>query len=1135
MPASVLQFFIALAILIAISSCANQPGDASASEPAKTPAAETPQSALFTLKSPSETGVDFTNLISEDYTYNIITYEYLYNGGGVAIGDIDGDGLPDLYFTSTFQSNKLYRNLGNLKFEDITDQAGVAAEEGFKTGVAMADVNGDGLLDIYVCRTGKGDPRDRQNLLFVNNGDLTFTEKAEAFGLVETNTSNHATFFDYDLDGDLDLYLLAHRLDFTDSGDMRLKQDENGAYTRILTPKEPDQSDMLFRNDNGRFVNVSSTAGIINSTFGLSATVADMNQDGYPDVYVANDYIDPDFVYINNGDGTFTDKYFEYLGHSSQSSMGSDIGDYNNDGLYDIIVMDMFPADPVRFKEMMNPMALQRQEMLRKYGYGDQVGRNVLQLNMGNGQFAEIGELAGVSTTDWSWGSLFADLDNDGWQDLHVANGYRRDMTHMDYVVYTRDSIERTGGLSKKRFPDINAFLDLVPEKKLASFVFRNQQDLTFKDVTNEWGMDQPAFSNGSAWADLDNDGDLDMVINNILDPAFIFENHASERLDHHYLQISLEGKSANTYGIGAEVCVTTSDGQRQCQAMRPIRGFFSSSQPIIHFGLGTRTAIEELVVVWPDRRMQTLKNVKADSRLVLRQKEADGRAPNSGDPAANSGRLFEALPNRAGIDFVHQENEYLDFNFEKLIPHRFSIYGPALAVADVNGDKLEDVYVGGARGQAGVLYIQTGSGRFVRSESRIFKESSGFEDVDAEFFDADSDGDMDLYVASGGNSEPANSPAYQDRLYLNDGAGRFTASGGLPRFPEPTRCVEAHDIDGDGDADLVVGGGVVPRSYPLASPSRVLVNEGGQFRDMTASIAPFLSQAGLIADVSFVQLDGEGGEELVIAGEWTPVRVFGFSDGAYREITEALGLSDTEGWWSSLSSADLDGDGDMDLIAGNHGLNTRLKASPESPLTLYAADFDQNGAIDPVLCYHKNGQDYPLSGRDMITSQMPNVKQKFPRYREFARASINDLFTEAQLKKADRYQARSLATSWFENQNGRLVARELPAEAQFAPVFDILLLDANADPRPDVLLVGNFRGMDSETGSIVASKGALLINAGSGTFEWEPNREHGLWADGEVRRVRIVRSAGGKQFVITANNNEPCGVFRMKPSSLPN
>lgn len=1083
-------------------------------------------SQLFTLKNPEETGIDFTNLISEDYTYNIITYEYLYNGGGVAVGDIDLDGLPDLYFSSTFQSNKLYRNLGNFRFEDITEQAGVAADEGFKTGVTMADVNGDGLLDIYVCRTGKGAPDQRQNLLYINNGDLTFTESAEKFGLVESNTSNHATFFDYDLDGDLDLYLLAHRLDFTDSGDMRLKQDDQGQYTRILTPKEPDQSDMFFRNDNGRFVNVSARAGIINSTFGLSATVADINQDGYPDVYVANDYIDPDFVYINNGDGTFTDRYFEYLGHSSQSSMGSDIGDYNNDGLNDIVVMDMFPADPVRFKEMMNPMALQRQEMLRKYGYGDQVGRNVLQLNMGNGQFAEIGELAGVSTTDWSWGSLFADLDNDGWQDLHVANGYRRDMTHMDYVVYTRDSIERTGGLSKSRFPDINAFLDLVPEKKLPSFVFRNQQDLTFRDMTQEWGMDQPAFSNGSAWADLDNDGDLDMIINNILDPAFIYENHASDLPGSRYLQVVLEGERENTYGICAEVCIEYGSGQRQCQGMRPIRGFFSSSQPLIHFGLGQVQVVDRLTVTWPDRSSQVLDSVTAGQRLVLKQ--ADASQKSVLQKSAGEERFAKRLPANDGLDFVHLENDFLDFNLEKLIPHRFSINGPALAVADANGDGREDVYLGGARGQAGELYFQQSNGQFSASNARVWQESAGFEDVDAVFLDADGDGDMDLYVASGGNSEPVGSPVYQDRLYLNDGNGVFSGSDALPRFPEPTRCVAASDLDGDGDTDLVIGGGVTPGSYPMAVPSRLLLNEGGRFRDMTSTMAPFLSEAGLVADICFAQIDGAGADELVMAGEWTPVRVFSFENGTGRELTGRLGLDTSRGWWSSLQVIDLDGDGDMDLIGGNHGLNTRLKASANAPLRLYAADFDQNGAIDPVLCYHSKGKDYPLVGRDLITSQMPKVKQKFPRYHQYARAPIDEIFSEAQLQQAIRHEATVLSSAWFENRNGQMVMHLLPPEAQFAPVFDILVTDVDGDGREDIFLIGNFRGMDSETGSIVASKGALLRNAGSGVLEWMPNRLHGLWASGEARRVRTVSRPGNGTVVVIANNNEPVEVYRL-------
>ena len=1078
----------------------------------------------FKLVDPQSSGVTFANEIKEDYNYNILNFEYLYNGGGVSVGDINNDGLPDIYFNGTFISNKLYLNKGNMKFEDITDAAGVAAKEGFKTGVTMADINADGWLDIYVCRTDKNPDGIKDNLVYINNKNNTFTEYAATLGLKDNSNSNHATFFDYDLDGDLDLYLLNHRLGFKEAVKMRLKQSTSGKITREKNPLTPYESDRLYKNmGNGKFSDVSQKAGIVNSAFGLSATIGDLNADGYPDVYVANDYIEPDYVYINNKNGTFTDKYDDYIRHSSQNTMGADVADFNNDGLLDIITLDMIAEEPERYKRLMTVMQLERYETLVKYGYGHQAGRNVLQLNNGNNTFSEVGQLAGVSNTDWSWGAFLADLDNDGWKDLYIANGYRRDVTDLDYMTYLRDSIERTGGINNKRFPDLNTFLDLLPEYEYQNYTFRNNGNLQFDNVTANWGFNETSYSNGSAFADLDNDGDLDLIVNNIEQPSFIYENLSPNT---NYIQLKLKGPPNNQFAYGTKVRIYNDDGI-QHQELTASRSFYSSSDCILHFGLGDKTTIDKIEIQWPYGKSTTLQNVKANQRLEADILKANGNKLNWNKKTTP---LFKDATVSSGINFQHKENDFLDFNRERLLPHKLSRLGPEIAVADVNGDGMEDFYVGGAMNSSGALMVQKANGKFASVSNTTWSADAQYEDVGAVFFDVDKDGDADLYVVSGGHAENAGSSKYIDRLYLNNGKGIFTKSNKISVPSISGACVSAHDFDGDGDEDIFVGGRVMPGKYPTIPNSYVLQNDNGTLKEVTSKVAPAFQKIGMVSDIKWVNVDGEADKEMVVVGEWMPITVFKVRGGKLEDITSAAGLGKTNGWWNCINAGDFDGDGDVDLVAGNLGQNTRLKASEKSPLKIFAKDFDNNGAIDPVMAFTKNGKSYPYAGRDMLIKQVSKIKKKFPRYVKYSNATVEEIFSPDEIRAAHSLEAYQLATCYFENNgNGKFTTKQLPIEAQIAPCHDILSDDFNKDGHLDLLLVGNDKGAETETGVYDASNGVVLLSDGKGGFTFSPNLENGMWATDECRSVEKIQLKNGKSLYLIGNNDAAMKVFEGK------
>jgi hypothetical protein len=1104
------------------------------------PDAET-ELALFESLPPERTGISFTNNLPEDTSFNILNNLYYYNGGGVAAGDINNDGLPDLYFTSNREPDRLYLNKGDFRFEDITARAGVGGPSGWTTGVTMADVNGDGHLDIYVCGVSYRSMNGR-NVLYVNDGDGSFTERTKEFGLEHVGYSTQALFFDYDNDGDLDMYLLNYSV-----------HGERGPVPGPQrSPRHPRAGDRLFRNDGARFTDVSERAGIYGGVegYGLGVAASDFNVDGCIDLFVANDFQENDFLYLNDCDGTFTESIATSTGHTSRFSMGADAADFNDDGRPDLMVLDMLPDSQRIRNTSATAESFDLFNAKVRAGYHPQYARNTLQLNRGRGSFSEIGQLAGVHATDWSWSALFADFDNDGRKDLFVTNGIYRRPNDLDYLAYVgQPGVQRT--ISETITAANLALIRRMPSVPLPNYLFRNDGDLAFTNVAEAWGLDWPGFSNGAAYVDLDGDGALDLVINNVNAPARIYRNRARVARGNHFLRIRLHGAGANTAGIGAKVLVKHRD-RRQMLEQMPTRGFQSSVDPTLHFGLGADARVDSVLVVWPDMRYELRTNVATDTTIILSQDNATGRFAYSGDAfdivSPRYAPLLEDVTANARLTFRHRESDFFDYHREPLMPHLLSREGPALAVADVNGDDLDDVYIGGAKWQPAALFLQLPDGAFRESTAAAIRGDSLHEDVDAVFFDADGDGDRDLFVVSGGNEFWGQADALRPRLYLNDGRGGFLrARDALPAIFENGGCVSAGDYDGDGDIDLFLGGRVVARQYGRAPRSHLLENDGkGRFRDVTEQVAPPLRDVGMVSSGAWADLDADGSLELIVVGEWMPIRVFGRRGNGgggggggggmgLEDRTAEFGLANSAGWWNSVSPTDLDGDGDTDLVIGNLGLNSYIKASPDQPARLYVHDFGQTGegTLEQILTTYRHGVSYPIAGRDEIINSIPSTRTKFPTYASFGASRIEDIVPSSAVRDATVLEATTFATSVAINEGGRLRVRPLPVEAQFAPVYASVAHDFDGDGRLDLLLGGNFSGVTPVRGRYDASYGLLLRGDGRGGFTSVDLHRGGVAVTGEVRGLAMVRSRGHVGVAVARNNDRMLLLRSQAPSSV--
>ena len=1062
----------------------------------------------FSLLNMDRTGVDFVNRIKETEQINYFTYPYLYMGGGVGIIDVNNDGLQDLYFTSNMESNKLYLNKGNMQFEDITDAAGVAGDERWDTGVAIADFNGDGLQDIYVSVSGIWE--STENLFFINNGDLTFTEKANELGLADQGNSTQASLIDFDRDGDLDVYV-------TNYPPTPFKAPNFVYHTNLQNPSS-ETSDHLYRNDQGVFTDVTSETIGYNFGLSLSAAVADFNNDGWPDIYVSNDFASPDFLYINNQDGTFVNEIQKTNNHTAFYGMGTDAADFNNDGLIDFFQADMTPAGNFRSKANMAGMNPAGFWEMVDFGLHFQYMENALNLNHGINEegiprFGDVSRMTGTALTDWSWSPLWVDLDNDGLKDLHVTNGTRRDINNKDYFNQFKKTYFTNAG-DQKETSLLEKSLG-IPSRRIDNYVFKNVGDLGF-DISNDtWGLSFDGFSNGSAFADLDNDGDMDLVVNNIDDPASVFQNNS---VGNNWLQISLQGMPNNPFGQGSRVTIKTPEDIQMVEIYSS-RGFQSSSQPTAHFGLGKGKQVLQVIIEWPDGSVEIRDNVVVNQHLTIQYKKG-GASPPKEYPRT----LFKEVSSDLTA-IQHQENEHDDFKDEVLLPHATSRFGPFLATGDVNGDDLADVFVGGASGQSSTLLIQMSDGTYLKQETKALEDDRIKEDMGALFFDADGDGDDDLYVVSGGNEKEAGAMYYQDRLYINEGGSYVNNTAAIPVMNTSGSKVLCSDFDHDGDLDLVIGGRLSSKNYGIPAKTTLLRNDSQEgnpsFKDVTAEVAPELENVGMVTDLLWLDMDQDGWQDLILVGEWMPVTYFHNATGKLIDETEKIGWKDTHGWWFSVAAADFNKDGQPDLVVGNVGTNYKYQASEEEPFELYVNDFDQNGSNDLVLGYYNEGKKFPVRGRQCSSEQMPFIKKKFADYNSFASAELETIYGTQNLASAQyHYEVKSFESMVLISDQSGYQAKPLPAVCQVSSINAIAIADFNTDGQLDILTAGNLYSSEVETKRNDASIGQLLLGDGRGDFDPVPYKKSGFMADGDVKDIIIISHMGVPEVLVARNND---------------
>jgi hypothetical protein len=1064
---------------------------------------------IFKLSKAARTGIKFSNDIEESHELNVITYADFYSGGGVGIGDINNDSLPDVVLTGNMVQYRLYLNKGNLKFEDITEKAGLTAKgEGWYTGVAMADVNGDGFLDFYISKSGMHEPYDRRNLLFINNGDLTFSEKAKSWGVDHAGYAVNSTFFDFDKDGDLDMFLV-------NQGPEKFSQ---GIPDNLRAEVHEYCGDRLYENIGNRFIDITLEAGIWSSVigFGHGVSVGDLNSDGWEDIFVSNDFFERDYVYLNNGDKTFTENVRESMKHISYYSMGNDMADFNNDGFLDIMVVDMVAEDHRRLKSNLGGMKPSRFWYSVENGLHYQYMYNMLQLNNGDGTFREIGQMAGISNTDWSWGPIFADFNNDGRKDIFVSNGLRKDIRNIDHAqAYHKLQVYSYNIFTSDQW---DFLLNTMPSEKIRNYMYMNNGDLTFTNVAEAWGLGQPTFSNGAAYGDLDNDGDLELIVNNVDEDVFLYENLSEQFEGHEFLKIKFRGPRMNQMGIGTKVQIEHGENF-QVQQLYLTRGYRSSMDPVLIFGLGSDSIVDRLKVEWYDGKSQILQNIVSNQEIILSYSDASSTSP--GDSGIKT-KVFEDVTDKLDVQYKHVENIFDDYRREALLPYKMSALGPNIDVADVNGDGLDDFHIGGSFRHPGHLYLQDKEGGFLEKPNPLWKADRLYEDSGILFFDSDSDGDQDLYITSGGSEYEDGDPSLQDRLYVNDGKGNFSRKeDALPEIRTSGSKAVPCDFDQDGDLDLFVGGRMIPGRYPQPADSYLLKNEGGTFIDVTDQAAPDLRKAGMVTSALWMDYDGDQDDDLIIAGEWMPILVLENINNRFNKVNTANGLENSTGWWFSLGKGDFDNDGDLDLIAGNLGLNYVYKATETEPFEVYSDDFNEDGRLDIIMGYYNGGVLYPVHGKNRLAQQIPHIDSVFLTFDEFSLASLEDIFTKEALDSALNYKVRTFATSYIENLgNGQFDLKPLGGNCQLAPTNAIIVSDINHDSHLDLILAGNLYGSEIEIIRADAGTGVYLVGDGHGNFEQVANIDCGMRIDGDVKDMKMVNTSEGSLLIAVRNSD---------------